>query len=181
MARLQKLGLLSTVTGTSDRLHFNVRCQHTGCRFLLRPRNTKCSCKTKRTGYLFTRPLRHCLSLGLAGHRLPSAISYTTRSAFSRLISAAGEACPMKTETENPGPKIPRTSAGLRDALFDAIERVRDQRMRGEDALALANVAGQICKTVQLEIEVAKLRTEYPADTKLVIPAPLAMGPSVEK
>lgn len=72
--------------------------------------------------------------------------------------------------------KIERTSAGLRDALFDAMERVRDGDMMAEDAKAISGLASQICNTVQLEIEVAKLRTEYPADAKLILPAPLPLG-----
>lgn len=72
--------------------------------------------------------------------------------------------------------KIERTSAGLRDALFDAMEKVRDQEMPAEDAKAFSGLAHQICATVNLEIAVAKLRTEYPADAKLVVPAPLPLG-----
>lgn len=71
---------------------------------------------------------------------------------------------------------INRTSAGLRDALFDAIEKVRDGDMIAEDAKAISGLAAQICNTVQLEISVAKLRTEYPADSKLVLPSPLPLG-----
>lgn len=76
--------------------------------------------------------------------------------------------------------KIGRTSAGLRDALFDAIEKVRDGDMMAEDAKAISGLAAQICNTVQLEISVAKLRTEYPADTKLLLPTALELGPAEE-
>lgn len=75
--------------------------------------------------------------------------------------------------------KIERTSAGLRDSLFDAMERVRDGDMAPEDATAFSKLASNICSTVELEIKVAKLRTEYPSDTKLVIPAPLPLGAAV--
>lgn len=71
---------------------------------------------------------------------------------------------------------VSRTSAGLRDALFDCIERVRDGEMAPEDAQAISNLAKGICASVQLEINVAKLRTEYPADAKLIIPSPLKLG-----
>lgn len=71
---------------------------------------------------------------------------------------------------------IERTSAGLREALFDAIERVRDGDMTSDDAKAVSGLAAQVCNTVDLEIQVAKLRTDYPADTKLVIPAALSLG-----
>jgi hypothetical protein len=72
--------------------------------------------------------------------------------------------------------KIERTSAGLRDALFDAIEKLRSGDIEAQDAKALAALSHQICATVSLEIEVAKLRTEYPADTKLSLPAALPLG-----
>lgn len=84
---------------------------------------------------------------------------------------------PYKSFRDNqPQKKIGRTSAGLRDALFDAIEMVRSGDMSSGDAQAIALLSGSICKTVQLEIEVAKLRTEYPADAKLIIPTPLTLG-----
>lgn len=72
--------------------------------------------------------------------------------------------------------KITRTSAGLRDALFDAIEKVKTGDITAGDAQAIALLSSSICKTVQLEIEIAKLRTQYPSDSKLTIPAPLTLG-----
>lgn len=72
--------------------------------------------------------------------------------------------------------KIGRTSAGLRDALFDAIEKVKSGDITAGDAQAIALLSSSICKTVQLEIEVAKLRTQYPADAKLVVPSALTLG-----
>jgi hypothetical protein len=73
---------------------------------------------------------------------------------------------------------VKRTSAGLREALFDAIEKVRDGDMVAEDAKAIAALSNQICSTVNLEIHVAKLRAEYPADMKLVLPVQLTLGSS---
>lgn len=72
--------------------------------------------------------------------------------------------------------KIIRTSAGLRDALFDAIEKLSTGDIDGTQAQAMATIAKQICNTVHLEIEVAKLRTEYPADSPIVVPKPLKLG-----
>lgn len=72
--------------------------------------------------------------------------------------------------------KIERTSAGLRDALFQAIEDLREGSIEAAEGKAIASLAKEICSTVQLEMQVAKLRTEYPADTKLVIPSPLKLG-----
>lgn len=82
----------------------------------------------------------------------------------------------MATNGASKGEKIPRTSLGLRDALFDAIEKVRSREMAPQDAKAIGLLAHQICETVSLEIQVAKLRTEYPADMKLNLPAALKLG-----
>jgi hypothetical protein len=75
-----------------------------------------------------------------------------------------------------PSKKIGRNSADLRDALFDAIEKVRDGDMVAQDAIAIARLSHSICMSVQLEIEVAKLRTNYPSDTKMPVPVPLKLG-----
>lgn len=72
--------------------------------------------------------------------------------------------------------KIERTSAGLRDALFDAIENLREGNIEAADGKAIAALSQQICNTVSLEIEVAKLRTQYPEGAKLVVPSPLPLG-----
>lgn len=77
--------------------------------------------------------------------------------------------------------RIQRTSAGLRDSLFDAIEKVRDGDLDADQAKAIGGLAQQICNTVSLEIDVAKLRTQYPADAKLVVPSPLQLGEADKK
>lgn len=93
---------------------------------------------------------------------------------------AFGSSAPIRKAAQLEAPpakkKIDRTSVGLRDALFDAMEKVRDGDMMAEDAKAISGLAAQICNTVDLEIQVAKLRTEYPADTKLLLPAALPLG-----
>lgn len=93
---------------------------------------------------------------------------------------AFGSPAPIRPQARVEAPpakrKIARTSAGLRDALFDAIEKVSVGDITPGDAHAMANLANQICKTVHLEIEVARLRTEYPADAKLIVPSPLQLG-----
>lgn len=81
-----------------------------------------------------------------------------------------------RSNIEGAEKKIGRTSAGLRDALFDVIEKVKSGDIDAESAYAVAALADSICKTVHLEIAVAKLRTEYPSDIKLVIPGPLVLG-----
>lgn len=71
---------------------------------------------------------------------------------------------------------LQRTSTGLREALFDQIERIRDGKGDIQEARTVATLAHAICNTVKMEIEVAKLRTDYPADTPLAIPSTLQLG-----
>jgi hypothetical protein len=49
-----------------------------------------------------------------------------------------------------------RTSAGLRDILFDEIEQLRGPNGDPRRALAVANVARQIVNTVRVELDYAK-------------------------
>ncbi len=76
--------------------------------------------------------------------------------------------------------KVNRTSAGLRDTLFDAIERLNAGDIDAGQGAAIAKLAREICNSVHLEIEVAKLRTEFPADTPLTLPTPLQLGATQE-
>lgn len=71
--------------------------------------------------------------------------------------------------------EIARNSAGLREALFEQIEKIRSGKGDVAEARTVATLASAICATVKMEIDVAKLRTDYPADTKLVIPAALRL------
>lgn len=77
--------------------------------------------------------------------------------------------------------KIERTSAGLRDALFATMEQLRSGDIEAGDAKAMAIVAREIVHTVELEMAVAKLRLEYPADAKMLVPAPLKLVSEEEK
>lgn len=78
---------------------------------------------------------------------------------------------------------VVRTSAGLRDALFDALDSLRNGEIEPQEAKATATVAAQIVNTVQLELDVHKMRREYPSDAKVMLPVPLDLGvaPRVEK
>lgn len=69
-----------------------------------------------------------------------------------------------------------RTSAGLREVLFEAMDNLRNGEIEPTEAKALASVAQTICATVALEISVQKLRAMYPADAKFVVPKPLQLG-----
>jgi hypothetical protein len=59
---------------------------------------------------------------------------------------------------------IPRTMAGLRDALFDVLERVRDQELLAEDAREMANIARVIIESVdvQMDFESQRMASEIP-------------------
>lgn len=54
------------------------------------------------------------------------------------------------------GVKIERTSAGLRNALFDELDALRENRTTPTRANAVAKMCGEIVNTVQLELNVAK-------------------------
>lgn len=72
--------------------------------------------------------------------------------------------------------KIDRTSAGLREALFTSMDQLKVGDIEAGDAKAMAALAREIVNTVRLEIEVQKLRLEYPADAKMIVPTPLKLG-----
>ena len=72
--------------------------------------------------------------------------------------------------------EIDRSSRGLRDILFDTIADLREGKCEVGKAKAIAAIAAQIVSTVNMEIAVAKLRSEYPADTKLICPPPLKLN-----
>lgn len=76
---------------------------------------------------------------------------------------------------------VGRTSAGLRDVLFDSIDKLRNGDIESAEASSIAKLAAAICKTVSLEIEVARLRLQYPEDTKMIVPGPMALGEEVDK
>lgn len=80
------------------------------------------------------------------------------------------------------GGGIERTSEGLRGLLFDEIDRLRSGKSTVGEARAIAALASQVVNTVHMEIAVAQLRRDYPADMKLIIPPPLKLdGPDKEK
>lgn len=54
-----------------------------------------------------------------------------------------------------------RTSAGLRDALFDAIDGVFSDKIAPDQAAAIAKLSGQIVATVKLEMDAHRLRHEH--------------------
>ena len=53
-------------------------------------------------------------------------------------------------------PPIARTSAGLRDALFDELDGLRDGSTNPGKANAVAKLADQIVNTVRMEMDVER-------------------------
>lgn len=75
-------------------------------------------------------------------------------------------------------PNIVRTSAGLRDALFDELDRMRKGDTNATNANAVARLADQICNTVHMELEVHRHLAKLP-DGKMAaikMPEPLALS-----
>lgn len=75
---------------------------------------------------------------------------------------------------------IPRTMAGLRDALYDVLEKLRDGKMTHLDARQMAGVAKVIIDSVdtQLQFERMKLVDEVPqqlSDMNVVPPITQAL------
>lgn len=74
-------------------------------------------------------------------------------------------------ETEKRMAPVVRTSAGLRDALFDELDRLRNGETNAARANAVARLSDQVCSTVQLELDVQrymqKLPNERPASSGL--------------
>lgn len=71
-----------------------------------------------------------------------------------------------------PAKKVERTSAGLRDALFDELDGLRDGSINPTKANATAKIASTIVDTVSMELAVYKAMSKQAApsemeDTKL--------------
>ncbi len=87
-----------------------------------------------------------------------------------------------KNNAEKTSTPIQRTSAGLRDAIFDEIDSVRNGTSNPTRANAIAKLAGGIVETVRMEIEVQKHLRALPPDgvngtqTTTGLGMPLALG-----
>lgn len=81
-----------------------------------------------------------------------------------------------KTETKMP--LVTRTSAGLRDALFDELDRLRNGDTNATNANAVARLADQVIHTVQMELEVHKHLSKMPANADLEsqLPKPIMLS-----
>lgn len=87
-----------------------------------------------------------------------------------------------KKNVETAPAPIQRTSAGLRDAIFDEIDAVRNGTSNPTRANAIAKLATGIVETVRMEIEVqrhmrsAASKPEKEASDLTALGAPLALG-----
>ena len=75
---------------------------------------------------------------------------------------------------------IPRTMAGLRDALFEALEKLRDGDILAQDAREMASLARTIIESVEVQIvfETAKTADKLPqhlSDMSVVPPLTQAL------
>ncbi len=70
-----------------------------------------------------------------------------------------------------------RTSAGLRDALFDELDGLRAGTTNPAKANAVAKLAGQVIDTVKMELDVQKHMAKLPKDTPAAsLPAPVKLS-----
>lgn len=79
-------------------------------------------------------------------------------------------------QTQNP---VMRTSAGLRDLIFDEIDAIRNGSSNPTRANAVAKLATGIVETVRMEIEVQRhIRSVGPSSdgSSNFLGAPLALG-----
>jgi hypothetical protein len=73
---------------------------------------------------------------------------------------------------------IKRSSTGLRDAIFDEWDALRQGKSNPKQAMAVAHLAKQIVNSVKIEIEfAAHVRTASEGQT-VALTAPLQLGAS---
>lgn len=75
-------------------------------------------------------------------------------------------------------PKVIRTSAGLRDALFDELDRLRSGETNATNANATARLAGEVVNIIEMELEVQKYLAKAPLTetAEVSMPKPLSLG-----
>lgn len=81
------------------------------------------------------------------------------------------------TEKMNGAAPVVRTSAGLRDALFDALDGLRNGSTNAATANAVAKLADQVVQTVHMELAVHKhLSGKAKTPETPSLPAPVSLG-----
>lgn len=63
---------------------------------------------------------------------------------------------------KQPTKPVIRTSAGLRDALFDTLDNLRTGKISPTSANATAKIAAAIVSTVEMELEVHRIMNRIP-------------------
>lgn len=70
-----------------------------------------------------------------------------------------------------------RTSAGLRDALFDELDGLRHGTSNPAKANAVAKLAGQVIDTVKMELDVQKHLAKMPQGGQAAqLPTPVSLS-----
>lgn len=82
----------------------------------------------------------------------------------------------MKTQTVTL-PAVERSSAGLRNALFDALDALRNGSMSANNANAVAKIADGVIATVRMELDVHRhLAKVVPGEESPKLGAPINLG-----
>ena len=76
---------------------------------------------------------------------------------------------------------VNRSSAGLRDAIFDEIDAIRNGSSNPTRANAVAKLAGSIVETVRMELDVQRYAHQTAGQATAIdsvssLPRPLALG-----
>lgn len=82
----------------------------------------------------------------------------------------------MTKQSQGTQPAVQRTSAGLRDAIFDELDAIRTGTSNPTRANAVAKLAGSIVETVRMEIEVQKFARSTPAGNSAVAAIETPLG-----
>lgn len=82
------------------------------------------------------------------------------------------------TEKMNGASPTIRTSSGLRDALFDELDALRNGSTNPAKANAVAKLADQVIATVKMELEVQRHIAKYKPDGAVpaTLGAPVSLG-----
>jgi hypothetical protein len=87
----------------------------------------------------------------------------------------------MAPRQNTPSPLVVRSSAGLRDAIFDEIDALRSGTSNATRANAVAKLAATVVETVRMEIDVQKYAAQASAQVEVVgasrgLPQSLQLG-----
>ena len=79
----------------------------------------------------------------------------------------------MTAKTETTFAPVIRTSAGLRDAIFDELDAIRMGKSNPTRSNAVAKLASSIVETVRMEMEVQRQLRTVPTKVEEVSQSPL--------